>query len=123
MKSILTDEQEPDSESKYMIESEGGKKYELKTDRARIKEFLRLLSACHDVSSAKIPDTDYYLYSGQSPDEVCLVDAAQRLGAQFVDNRSNEITLNTLTSSGNIILEKVYLLYSMPFSSLGVYQT
>jgi phospholipid-transporting ATPase len=107
----------PDSDTQYSVITSNGRSYELRSEKSRIEEFLKLLATCHDVSSTVIPESEYRLYSGQSPDEVCLVDAAQRLGSSFLDNRTNTLTIRQAfqPNSGKEI--NVQLLYSMPFTS------
>jgi len=111
-----------DSTIPYLLTTTNGHSYELKSEKSRIEEFLKLLSTCHDVSSTAIPESEYRAYSGQSPDEVCLVDAAQRLGSKFLDNRTNTLTIKQYLHSDPLSPNtekeiKVQLLYSMPFTS------
>ena len=70
-----------------------GKVYELPSDKDRTYEFLKLIACCHEVAGTKSKESEYFVYAGQSPDEVCLVDAAQRIGVAFVENRNDMLTL------------------------------
>eukprot|EP01022_Parablepharisma_sp_SALTPOND_P033355 TRINITY_DN88560_c0_g1_i1.p1 TRINITY_DN88560_c0_g1~~TRINITY_DN88560_c0_g1_i1.p1 ORF type:complete len:1431 (-),score=165.41 TRINITY_DN88560_c0_g1_i1:96-4388(-) len=112
---ILVEANPQPSNIKYAVKTTGGNEYELKTEKERVQEFLKLLATCHDVSASRVPGSEFLAYSGQSPDEVCLVDGAQRIGVTFVDNRSKEITLRLSDPDSKEI--KVKLLYMMPFTS------
>jgi len=94
-----------------------GKVYDLPTDKDRAFEFLKLLACCHEVTGIKTKDCEYFLYAGQSPDEVCLVDAAQRIGVTFVDNRNNILTLSLGTEEEEKRNIKIELLALFPFNS------
>ena len=114
---ILCDEAPQNSVNPCKFETNKGEVYNLVSDKDRAYEFLQLIACCHEVSGTKAKDSEYFSYSGQSPDEVCLVDAAQRIGATFVDNRNNIITLN-LGMQGKLQREvKMELLYLFPFDS------
>ena len=61
--------------------------YTFKTQMDLAREFLFLLSVCHDC----VLDTNeegVSTYQGQSPDEITLVDAAKRLGFEFIGANS-----------------------------------
>eukprot|EP00831_Metopus_contortus_P067497 TRINITY_DN6024_c0_g1_i3.p1 TRINITY_DN6024_c0_g1~~TRINITY_DN6024_c0_g1_i3.p1 ORF type:complete len:735 (-),score=91.35 TRINITY_DN6024_c0_g1_i3:486-2690(-) len=81
------------SQERYFLSTKNGEKYNLSTDRDRAIEFLKLLACCHDVSSVQIKGIPLMEYSGPSPDDVCLVDAAQRIYIGFHDNRNKQLTL------------------------------
>eukprot|EP00826_Nyctotherus_ovalis_P004059 TRINITY_DN1083_c0_g5_i2.p1 TRINITY_DN1083_c0_g5~~TRINITY_DN1083_c0_g5_i2.p1 ORF type:complete len:1166 (+),score=321.79 TRINITY_DN1083_c0_g5_i2:252-3749(+) len=86
-------ESDPEPAAKqFEVKVKGQTSYILGTEKAKVYEFLELLAACHEVTSSK-GENDLFIYAGQSPDEVCLVDAAQHIGISFIDNRSDVLTL------------------------------
>jgi len=113
----LLDPSPENSERPYVLKTKKGKELVFPTDKARALEFLKLIAVCSDVSVSRNPNSNFLIYSGQSPDEVCLVDAAQRIGVTFVDNRSNEITIRYGLHSQEVSEEKFKLLATLPFTS------
>jgi len=101
----------------YQIFTKTKQIHEWNTEKDRVYEFLKLLACCHEVAGTKPKGSNYFVYAGQSPDEVCLVDAAQRIGAVFVDNRNNILNLNIGPPDENPKEIKVELLNTFPFDS------
>ncbi len=119
LKKILSSTDSECSELSYSIKTKGGATYDLPTDTDRAYELLRLLACCHEVAATKQCGSGFFQYSGQSPDEVCLVDAAQRIGVTFVDNRSGTLTLIVgPPKEGHREEVKVQLLALFPFDSV-----
>jgi len=116
--STLQNENPLNAINPYVVPITGGSKYEIKTEKGKILEFLKLLATCHEVTSSK-GKNGFLNYGGQSPDEVCLVDAAQRIGMQFMDNRSNVLSVNYAENGNRENMKKfnVDLIASFPFTS------
>ncbi len=117
--SVLTTATSSPAEVPYAVKMRGGGVYELRSDQDRAYEFFKMIACCHEVSSSRPKDGkgDYLIYAGQSPDEVCLVDAAQRIAVEFVDNRSNVLTLKVGAKDQSKRTIHVNLLASFPFDS------
>eukprot|EP00826_Nyctotherus_ovalis_P052696 TRINITY_DN673_c0_g1_i2.p1 TRINITY_DN673_c0_g1~~TRINITY_DN673_c0_g1_i2.p1 ORF type:complete len:974 (-),score=267.29 TRINITY_DN673_c0_g1_i2:180-2690(-) len=117
LNSILANPPAGASSSQCQMRTSKGKLYNLATDKDRALEFLKLLACCHEVAGTKVKDSQYFFYAGQSPDEVCLVDAAQRIGVAFVDNRSNTLILSLGAHGKKQEEARVQLLALFPFDS------
>lgn len=63
------------------MDGEVSVKYECQRDL--ILEYLFILSSAHECLVSKNEKTGDFIYSGPSPDEITLVDAAYRLGFVF----------------------------------------
>jgi phospholipid-transporting ATPase len=100
--------------TKYKFIISGIHTYELKTEKEKAMEFLKLLTCCHEVTSSRGPDGKLN-YGGQSPDEVCLVNSSQYIGLTFLDNRSGYLTLQPSFGQEGVI--SVQLVELFPFNS------
>lgn len=72
--------------------------YEMKVDwgleAVMVKEFWQCIACCHECIVQKKGNGEIY-YSGLSPDEITLVDAARNIGIEFMGvSDGNWITLN-----------------------------
>ncbi len=116
---VLTAVSPPPAEQPYVIPVKGRQTYELKTNKDRAYEFFKFLACCHEVAGTKPKESksEYFVYAGPSPDEVCLVDAAQRIAAGFLDNRSNILSINMGTPGESKRVSHVELLAAFPFDS------
>ena len=71
-----------------------GYELNLHTEAGRIKEFMKLLSCCHECTSVFDPKTsevDYY--QGTSPDEIALLESSRNIGFQYENIKEGEITI------------------------------
>lgn len=75
------------------------------------KEFFLLLSTCHDCL-LDVNEEGISSYQGQSPDEITLVDAAKRLGFEYLGSSSTTKTINILGKT-----EKIQVLKFFEFNS------
>eukprot|EP01022_Parablepharisma_sp_SALTPOND_P012516 TRINITY_DN16105_c0_g1_i3.p2 TRINITY_DN16105_c0_g1~~TRINITY_DN16105_c0_g1_i3.p2 ORF type:complete len:773 (+),score=77.26 TRINITY_DN16105_c0_g1_i3:2717-5035(+) len=117
LETILREQTPLKAPTSYTIYTNNRQPYELSTEKEQIYEFLKLLACCHEVAGVKPKGSEYFVYSGQSPDEVCLVDAAQRIAVTFVDNRNSFLTLFLGTAKEPPREVKVELLALFPFTS------
>jgi phospholipid-translocating P-type ATPase (flippase) len=115
---ILSDRQPEPAETLLRLTTKKGEIYDFLTEKDRVQEFLKLLACCHEVSGAKFDKDEFFTYSGQSPDEVCLVDAAQRIGVTFIDNRDRTLVLSLGAPNSEKKEVRVQLLEAFPFDSV-----
>ena len=87
-------EAEKDQNLNVTISGGDGKKYQISNNKQLIREFLLLLSTCHDcmVNISK-EDKNVLNYEGPSPDEVCLVSAARQQDYIFLGNTSGSVVI------------------------------
>ena len=64
-------------------------------DEEGVQQFIEAMALTHDVIPRKIksPDDTHGIYSGESPDEVALVEAASNAGAKLVDRTLSDFVL------------------------------
>lgn len=75
-------------------------------------EFFMVLCAAHECIIDQEEKKSYIVYQGMSPDEITLVDAASRLGFQYLGRQQNTILLNIQGKE-----RKIELLYLFSFDS------
>ena len=80
---------------------------EYKTQTELVREFFLLLSTCHECL-VDISDTGVKSYQGQSPDEITLVDAAKRLGYEYMGANSTSKTVEIFGRSNRIKVLKAF---------------
>ena len=88
-----------------------GKKKWSKSFPHHALNFFSSMALCHSVLPQELEDGDI-AYQGPSPDEVCIVGAAKKLGFTFNENKSNIMYLNVLGKKC-----KFRLLNTLEFSS------
>ena len=117
LETILESKNPVPAKEPYTVKINGGGNYTLKTDQEIAYEFFKLIACCHEVTSLKGKDS-FYVYGGQSPDEVCLVDAAQRIAVTFIDNRSDVLSIAIAGSKAEPVKTTTIDLMAMfPFDS------
>ncbi|KRX02568.1 P-type ATPase, cytoplasmic domain N [Pseudocohnilembus persalinus] len=119
LNSLLQGNQQHNYQTNYEIKSEDGKSViKIDDQQALAKEYFTLLSTAHECVVQKQTETKdptkYHQirYSGNSPDEISLVDTAKHLGFVFLGSSSSTMTINILGQQ-----KEVDLLQSFEFDS------
>src|SRR3990167_3524378 len=80
---------------------------EYKTQTDLVREFLLILSTCHECL-VDVSESGVKSYQGQSPDEITLVDAAKRLGYEYMAANSVSKTVEIFGRSLRIKVLKAF---------------
>ncbi len=68
----------------------------LRKQNEYLNQFWLCVALCHDVIATVNETTGLLQYSGNSPDEITLLDAAKEIGYVFKDRTSESMTLQIM---------------------------